>query len=198
MSSDQLIPNRPKQKRSIKRFEKILNTVEEILITEGIHAITIKEIARKAKMKRPSLYKLFPSTASIFYALSERHIEKFNSLYINNTEGAELQNMSWYFNVFIDLISIYLNQNKASAFLFFHLESLPLMRNNDQHNKRLFASTIFQTLSSKNIDIQADKVYIASQLCLAPLSVGLREENYISPRYVAEAKKAVLAYLTSA
>ena len=52
MSSDQLIPNRPKQKRSIKRFEKILNTVEEILITEGIHAITIKEIARKAKNAR--------------------------------------------------------------------------------------------------------------------------------------------------
>ena len=198
MSSDQLIPNRPKQKRSIKRFEKILNTVEEILTTEGIHAITIKEIARKAKMKRPSLYKLFPSTASIFYALSERHIEKFNSLYINNTEGAELQNMSWYFNVFIDLISIYLNQNKASAFLFFHLESLLFMKKNDNLNKRLFASTILQTLSSKNIDIQADKVYIASQLCLAPLSVGLREENYISPRYVAEAKKAVLAYLTSA
>ena len=27
---------------------------------------------------------------------------------------------------------------------------------------------------------------------------GIGEENHISPRYVAEAKKAVLAYLTSA
>ena len=198
MSKHQLIPNRPKQKRSIERFEKILNTVEEILITEGIHAVTIKEIARKAKMKRPSLYKLFPSIASIFYALSERHIDKFNSLYINNTEDVDLQNVSWYFNVFIDLFSIYLNQNKAFSFLFFYLDSLPLMKKNDQHNKRLFASTILQTLTSKNIDIQADKVYVASQLCLAPLSVGLREENYISPRYITEAKKAVLAYLTSA
>ena len=147
MSKHQLIPNRPKQKRSIERFEKILNTVEEILITEGIHAVTIKEIARKAKMKRPSLYKLFPSIASIFFALSERHIDKFNSLYINNTEGVDLQNVSWYFNVFIDLFSIYLNQNKAFSFLFFYLDSLPLMKKNDQHNKRLFASTILQPLT---------------------------------------------------
>ena len=53
-------------------------------------------------------------------------------------------------------------------------------------------------LSSKDIDIPSEKVFIASQLCLATLSVGYREENHISPRYVTEAKKAVLAYLTSA
>ena len=57
---------------------------------------------------------------------------------------------------------------------------------------------ILQTLSSKNIQIPSEKVYIASQLSLATLSVGFREENHISPRYVAEAKNAVLAYLTSA
>ena len=105
MSIDHLIPNRPKQKRSIKRFEKILNTVEEMLIKDGLHALTIQEIAIKAKMKRSSLYKLFPSTASIFYALSERHTEKFNSLYINNTESASLLTTTWYFNVFIDFCS---------------------------------------------------------------------------------------------
>ena len=57
---------------------------------------------------------------------------------------------------------------------------------------------ILQTLSSKDIDIPSEKVYIASQLCLATLSVGFGEENHISPRYVSEAKKAVQAYLTSA
>jgi len=198
MSIDNLVPNRPKQKRSIERFEKILNTVEEMLIKDGLHTLTIQEIARKAKMKRPSLYKLFPSTASIFYALSERHTEKFNSLYINNTESASLLTTTWYFNVFIDLISIYLNQNRASAVLFFYLESLPLLKTTDQQNKRLLASVILQTLSSKDIDIPSEKVYIASQLCLATLSVGFGEENHISPRYVSEAKKAVQAYLTSA
>jgi len=198
MSIDHLVPNRPKKKRSIERFKKILNTVEEMLIKDGLHTLTIQEIAKKAKMKRPSLYKLFPSTASIFYALSERHTEKFNSLYINNTESASLLTTTWYFNVFIDLISIYLNQNKASAVLFFCLESLPLLKTTDQQNKRQLASVVLQTLSSKNIQIPSEKVYIASQLSLATLSVGFREENHISPRYVAEAKKAVLAYLTSA
>ncbi len=198
MSNDHLVPSRPKQKRSIERFEKILNTVEEILIKDGVHALTIQEIAKKAKMKRPSLYKLFPSIASIFYALSERHIEKFNSLYINNTESSSIHTATWYFNVFIDLISIYLNQNKASAVLLFYLESQPLLKTTNQQNKRLLASVILQTLSSKDLDIPPEKVFIASQLCLATLSVGYGEENHISPRYVTEAKKAVLAYLTSA
>jgi len=197
MNIEQLIPNKPKQKRSLERYEKILDTVEKILISHGVHAISIQEVSKVANMKRPSLYKLFPSNEALFHGLSERHMQKFNSLYRKNTETTAIKEVEWYFNLFIDLVSIYLNQNKACAALFFYLDSFPTYKGTSLQNKRLLATAVFGILSKKNIKISADRVYIASQLCLSTLAIGFNEENCISPRYVTEGKKAVNAYLAT-
>ena len=197
MSVEQLIPNKPKQKRSLERYQKILDTVEKILIEEGIHAVSIQEVSKAANMKRPSLYKLFPSNEALFYGLSERHLLNFNALYRKNTDSALIKEVDWYFNLFIDLLSIYLNQNKACANLFFYLDSFPTSKTTSLQNKRLLAANIYEILSKKELTISTERVYIASQLCLATLAISFNEENYISPRYVTEGKKAVKAYLAT-
>ena len=197
MNIEQLIPNKPKQKRSLERYKKILDTVEKILLSDGIHAISIQEVSKVANMKRPTLYKLFPSNEALFHGLSERHMENFNNLYRKNTETAVIKEVEWYFNLFIDLVSIYLNQNKASAPLFFYLDSFPTYSSTSLQNKRLLATVVFEILSKKDIKISVDRVYIASQLCLSTLAIGFTEENYINPRYVTEGKKAVNAYLAT-
>ena len=197
MSVEQLIPNKPKQKRSLERYQKILDTVEKILIEEGIHAVSIQEVSKVANMKRPSLYKLFPSNEALFYGLSEKHLLNFNTLYRKNTDSALIKEVDWYFNLFIDLLSIYLNQNKACANLFFYLDSFPTSKTTSLQNKRLLAANIYEILSKKELTISTERVYIASQLCLATLAIGFNEENCISPRYVTEGKKAVKAYLAT-
>jgi len=197
MNIEHLIPNKPKQKRSLERYESILDTVEKILIKEGVHAVSIQEVSKVANMKRPSLYKLFPSNEALFYGLSERHLERFNLLYKKNSENILIKEVEWYFNLFIDLLSIYLNHNKACANLFFSLDSYPTSQGTNRQNKRLLAATIYEIVSSKAITIKVEKVYIASQLCLSTLATGFNEENCISPRYVIEGKKAVCAYLAT-
>ena len=119
MNKDNLIPKIPKQKRSKIRFEKILYFAEKILLENGMHLMTIKEISQIAKIKRPSIYKFFPSTESIYYALSEKHIIKFESLFQKNLANSTSKNISWYLSLFIDLLSIYVNSNKVSALLFY-------------------------------------------------------------------------------
>ena len=197
MSVEQLIPNKPKQKRSLERYQKILDTVEKILIEDGIHAVSILEVSKAANMKSPSLYKLFPSNEALFYGLSERHLLNFNSLYKKNTDSALIKEVDWYFNLFIDLLSIYLNQNKACANLFFYLDSFLTSKTTSLQNKRLLATTIYEVLSKKEVSISTERVYIASQICLATLAISFNEENYISPRYITEGKKAVNAYLAT-
>jgi len=197
MNIEQLIPNKPKQKRSLERYEKILDTVEKILLRDGVHAVSIQEISKVANMKRPTLYKLFPSNEALFHGVSERHMENFNSLYKKNTDASVIKEVEWYFNLFIDLVSIYLNQNKACAALFFYLDSFPTYKGTSLQNKRFLATTVFEILSKKNIKISVDRVYIASQLCLSTLAISFNEENFISPRYVTEGKKAVNAYLAT-
>ena len=197
MNVEQLIPNKPKQKRSLERYQKILDTVEKILIEDGIHAVSILEVSKAANMKRPSIYKLFPSNEALFYGLSERHLLNFNSLYKKNTDSALIKEVDWYFNLFIDLLSIYLNQNKACANLFFYLDSFLTSKTTSLQNKRLLATTIYEVLSKKEVSISTERVYIASQICLATLAISFNEENYISPRYITEGKKAVNAYLAT-
>ena len=197
MNKDNLIPKIPKQKRSKIRFEKILYCAEKILLENGMHLMTIKEISQIAKIKRPSIYKFFPSTESIYYALSEKHIIKFESLFQKNLANSSSKNLSWYLSLFIDLLSIYVNSNKVSALLFFDLESLHTLKIVRPQNKQLLSSVFLEALKSKDIKYSVDKTTISCQLSLSILSVGFNEENCLSPRYVNEAKRAALAYIST-
>ena len=49
----------PKQERSKKRIETILETAETILLEENIDAITIANISKLSGLKRTSTYKFF-------------------------------------------------------------------------------------------------------------------------------------------
>lgn len=197
MNKDNLIPKIPKQKRSKIRFEKILYCAEKILLENGMHLMTIKEISQITKIKRPSIYKFFPSTESIYYALSEKHIIKFESLFQKNLANSTSKNLSWYLSLFIDLLSIYVNSNKVSALLFFDLESLHTLKIVRPQNKQLLSSVFLEALKSKDIKYSVDKTTISCQLSLSILSVGFNEENCLSPRYVNEAKRAALAYIST-
>ena len=197
MNKDNLIPKIPKQKRSKIRFEKILYCAEKILLENGMHLMTIKEISQIAKIKGPSIYKFFPSTESIYYALSEKHIIKFESLFQKNLANSTSKNLSWYLSLFIDLLSIYVNSNKVSALLFFDLESLHTLKIVRPQNKQLLSSVFLEALKSKDIKYSVDKTTISCQLSLSILSVGFNEENCLSPRYVNEAKRAALAYIST-
>ena len=86
MQVNQLIPNKPKQKRSLDRYELILDAVEEILINEGIHSVNIQKVKIVEKMKRNTIYKMFPSNEYLFNGMSERNIENFSKLVIENAK----------------------------------------------------------------------------------------------------------------
>lgn len=197
MSIEDLIPKEPKQERSKDRYKKILDSVEKIIICEGLYSVTIKNVSKVSGMKRPSIYKFFPSNESLFYGLSLRHIEKFTELYRHNTEKVKVQEIEWYLNVLVDLLSIYLNQNKSCANLFFYLNTFPKAKDVSQQNKRLLATNILEIMDKKSIKVDPEKIYISCQICLSLLATSFSEENIISPRYLNETKKAVIAYLAT-
>ena len=51
-----------KQKRSKERIQIILDTAEQILLEQGIDAITIANISKYSGLKRTSTYKFFTTT----------------------------------------------------------------------------------------------------------------------------------------
>ena len=111
-------PNIPKQDRSLKRYKNALQTADLILAEKGIHAVTIKEIAKLSGLKRSSLYKFFPSNLAILYALSEQHLNKLLDMLDANILNASFDKSSDFINLIIDLLSIYLNEQKGSLYQF--------------------------------------------------------------------------------
>ena len=51
---------KPKQERSKQRIKTILETAEQILLDEGLDALTIANISKFSGLKRTSTYKFFP------------------------------------------------------------------------------------------------------------------------------------------
>ena len=74
----------PQQERSRKRFEAVLKTAEFIYKNQDDYDLTVQDIAKLSGMKRPSIYKFFPSNESILEALSYKYSSSLLSLVKKN------------------------------------------------------------------------------------------------------------------
>ncbi|MBB4952423.1 AcrR family transcriptional regulator [Agrobacterium vitis] len=59
----------PKQKRSIKRFETILESAETLIVTHGVAQMKMTDIAIHAGVPVGSVYQFFPEKAAILKAI---------------------------------------------------------------------------------------------------------------------------------
>src|SRR5690242_1895263 len=64
---------KPKQERSIQRFDLILSAAAEIIAEKGVSAMRMTELAVAAKVPIGSVYQYFPEKAAIVKALFDRH-----------------------------------------------------------------------------------------------------------------------------
>ena len=189
-------PNIPKQERSLKRYQVALETADSILEKEGIHFVTLKEIAKLSGIKRSSLYKFFPSNLAILYALSENHLDKLLNMIDTNTVNTDFQNAPDLIMLIIDLLAIYLNEHKGSAIIFLS-NDLPAKLDINLHINKLFASEIISKINSKLADVDSYRLNNTLSIIAALLSQGHQELGEITPRTVNEIKRASLAYLSA-
>ena len=82
---------KPKQKRSLVRTNKILDTAELILNEENLKALTIARISQDAQLKRTSTYKFFEthSHKNAVCCFEQRTSQTFQSISTERTTGLE-------------------------------------------------------------------------------------------------------------
>ena len=68
---------RPVQRRSLERFERILDACAELLDEVGYTALTTKEVAHRAEVPIGTLYQFFPGVEGLVGALAERNLEHY-------------------------------------------------------------------------------------------------------------------------
>ena len=177
---------KPQQKRSIKRFEKVLETAEYILKSQSNYSLTIQDVAKVSGMKRPSNYKFFPSNEAIVDALSEKHCMKLMDLIKKNLENIIYSSPSEHYKIIIDVLAIYINQNKEIAEVLF-----------TKFAEDLLSNAITEEISKLSPSTKPIKNKITTQMLLSSLYSGFKAEKSISPAFLGESKRACLSYLSN-
>lgn len=74
---------KPKQARSLQRFNTILQHAERIIQDVGITDFKISELARHANVNIATIYQYFPNQPSLLRHLMEKNVEAFESHVMN-------------------------------------------------------------------------------------------------------------------
>jgi AcrR family transcriptional regulator len=73
--------NLPKQERSRKRFEHLLDTTEALITRYGVDSLTTNHIAEAAQLPIGSLYQFFPNKEAVLAALTQRYIDRLPMIF---------------------------------------------------------------------------------------------------------------------
>ena len=95
----------------------------------------------------------------------------------------------------IDVIAIYINQNKSAGILILELNQLPGSEQINLENTKLMTNSFSNILVEQKKGQSRETISLAVEIAFAILSLGYRKEGFIGSRFIAEAKRAVLAYL---
>ena len=101
----------PRQQRRIQRTRELLDIAEQILLEEGVDALTMVHLARRASAGVGALYRYFPSKDDLVAALHGRISGLCQPTYVVDIPGghgktrahsavAETDNGNWYLKDF--------------------------------------------------------------------------------------------------
>ena len=186
----------PKQARSKKRIEVILETAENILLETGVDDITIANISKISGLKRTSTYKFFQTPESIKAALAAKYFLELKDEFSQNTSNINSSELSVIVLRSVEIIYNYFHTKKAAQDLILkNTTSIPV-------NKEFFneVALCVQKFIDKNIELPKffnnDGVFRAfTQIIISIFSLNTRESGSLNEVGKIEANRAAYAYM---
>ena len=186
----------PKQARSKKRIEVILETAEKILLETGVDDITIANISKISGLKRTSTYKFFQTPESIKAALAAKYFLELKDEFSQNTSNINSSELSVIVLRSVEIIYNYFHTKKAAQDLILkNTTSIPV-------NKEFFneVALCVQKFIDKNIELPKffnnDGVFrVFTQIIISIFSLNTRESGSLNEVGKIEANRAAHAYM---
>ena len=186
----------PKQARSKKRIEVILETAENILLETGVDDITIANISKISGLKRTSTYKFFQTPESIKAALAAKYFSELKDEFSQNTSNINSSELSVIVLRSVEIIYNYFHTKKAAQDLILkNTTSIPV-------NKEFFNAVALcvQKFIDKNIELPKffnnDGVFrVFTQIIISIFSLNTRESGSLNEVGKIEANRAAHAYM---
>jgi AcrR family transcriptional regulator len=188
--------NPPKQNRSKLRIQRIIETAEEILLTEGIDEITIANISELSGLKRTSTYKFFPTPNALKLEMSNIYMSECIKDFKSKTENIKTDNLSVVVLRCVGILYDYFDNNLKAQKLILSNEFGPSIGT----DKFYELSLAIQSFVDMNIKLpemfNKDGVYrVFTQIIISIFSLNQKENDSIDEVGKIEAHRAGHAYL---
>ena len=108
---------KPRQKRGLRKFERILDSANTLIAERGVHNFSLYDIADHADVASGSVYHFFPNIEAVFVALVERYDREFKRIVSENVAPDQVVNWSDVLWHHIEKSRHYINSNEQVLIL---------------------------------------------------------------------------------
>ncbi len=201
--------NQPKQERSQKRMERVVETTEKMLLERGLEKISIPEVAKESGVPRASIYQFFPTKYDLIRHISLIHLNRL----IIELKAVALQVFADHPNQEIQLYAKLLTAALIRHTAKFHNDSpiatlLILSGAASQHAYLEYqvelskvSAAVREALRMLKVDHYVpqhpDTLTILIEMIFSCMKYGYYTDHYISAEICQEAYRVGLAYLVA-
>lgn len=176
---------RPKQARSLARFNTILDEAEVMIAEQGDSDLKMNELARRAEVNIASIYQYFPNRAALLRQLIERYLEKYQA-YMVESLGQYEGDTAGLVDLIVDGYQDFFNNAPVFAALWSESQGDPTLKALDiqdsQENARFMAEIAAKYLPH----LPSERLENLCFLC-CDLSGGLMQTVLSMPKETADA-----------
>ncbi|MFD2231268.1 TetR/AcrR family transcriptional regulator [Alkalimarinus sediminis] len=186
----------PVQGRSRERVNVILSSTLELIIDVGVQGLKTSEIARKAGISLPSLYRYFPNKTAIIKAIAQQHIEKLSSLMQAFLVDFDLDEG---FDHLIDVYAEFYRSEPGYKEIWSGVESMPELQELDLGDLYNNADNLSVKAKSTFVGVEDERVWLICVMlprtCGAILRLSMTMNEQQAEMLLSELKLMVKAYL---
>lgn len=193
----------PRQARSQKRVNRILDVAEQMFIKEGYNATTTNAIAAGAEVPIGSLYQFFPDKAAILQALTVRYTERLHQqLAEPNTADIDNLPLTTYVDQVIDTVAQFFTDHPGYYAIFMQVQgTMPELEEIENAADVQLIQTLAESLSRRDSELESANYEAIAFVLVKAIGTllwsSLSQEKIFRQSLIAETKRLALSYLQS-
>ncbi|NIB44188.1 TetR/AcrR family transcriptional regulator [Pseudomaricurvus alkylphenolicus] len=190
---------RPTQARGIAKFEKILDTVHELIENRGIDNFSLYDVADAAGVATGSVYHFFPSLQAAFVALVERYDQEFADIIAAPVDASLVNDWEDILFHHTERSRAYLNQNAPALNLLLGPGQSWRSRLVDTEGNMVIAQSMLESYRQlyivPSVPDPAELLLFAIEILEALWGLSYQRHRMITDDMAEETRKAMVAYL---
>lgn len=197
IADPRLIARQPRQERSRKRFEAMLDASRSLLLEEGLAGFSIPALAERLDYTRASVYQYFPTPYALLNELMNRELVELQKLL--QAESDKLAGLRWQDTLarIVHLAADFHNSHPIGRMLILGGPLSDEGQLAQNYSMQQLAGLARALLAERGIDLPAvpDVALLTVEIGTSCMRVAFQTHGVVTPAYRDETIRVMTAYL---